>query len=416
MPGLRPLLEAELPDVQDALRDAGASRFDLLHPLPPFPDQSPRPIDDKFWTFTARRLLGEWVFANAAEQERRVTVRRGIQVAALLTGAEAIRGVPHVTGVRTLRPGSGQAVEGEELRADLVVDASGRQSRSLEWLNAIGATPPYEEQSDCGFTYYTRSFSGTQPDRRGSTLAPIGTISMLTLPGDNGTCSVTIFAASGDQPLKMLRHEEQWTRTVRACPMQARWLNGEPITGVLALGGVVDRYRRFVVNGSPVATGFAAVADAWGCESFGWPRSDGRPPARAAAPRRPARDAGRRSTLRRRIRSTNGSRDRSLVPRAARCRSRALRRNRSAARGPAAAATRRRTGARDTVTVLRAGRASRFCSGRCSSTWGPHHTGAADSGAADVAEGIRAACAAMPDGPPRPLPGPDRQQLLDLVR
>src|SRR5512132_1294852 len=43
MPGLRLLLEAELPDLQDALRDAGASRFDLLHPMPPFPDQSPRP-------------------------------------------------------------------------------------------------------------------------------------------------------------------------------------------------------------------------------------------------------------------------------------------------------------------------------------------------------------------------------------
>ena len=34
----------------------------------------------------------------------------------------------------------------------------------------------------------------------------------------------------------------------------------------------------------------------------------------------------------------------------------------------------------------------------------------------DVAERIRAARAAMPAAPPRPLPGPDRQQLLDLVR
>src|SRR5262245_26399586 len=36
MPGLRLLLEAELPDIQDQLGRAGACRFDLVNPLPPF--------------------------------------------------------------------------------------------------------------------------------------------------------------------------------------------------------------------------------------------------------------------------------------------------------------------------------------------------------------------------------------------
>ena len=31
------------------------------------------------------------------------------------------------------------------------------------------------------------------------------------------------------------------------------------------MSGVVDRYRRFVVDEAPVATGFIAVADAWAC-------------------------------------------------------------------------------------------------------------------------------------------------------
>ena len=31
------------------------------------------------------------------------------------------------------------------------------------------------------------------------------------------------------------------------------------------MAGVLDRYRRFVVDGKPVATGFAAVGDAWAC-------------------------------------------------------------------------------------------------------------------------------------------------------
>ncbi len=31
------------------------------------------------------------------------------------------------------------------------------------------------------------------------------------------------------------------------------------------MAGILDRYRRFVVDGKPVATGFAAVGDAWAC-------------------------------------------------------------------------------------------------------------------------------------------------------
>ena len=52
---------------------------------------------------------------------------------------------------------------------------------------------------------------------------------------------------------------------MRACPLHAHWLDGEPITPVLPMSGIVDRYRRFVVEGAPVATGFVAIADAWAC-------------------------------------------------------------------------------------------------------------------------------------------------------
>src|SRR4029434_7789472 len=90
-------------------------------------------------------------------------------------------------------------------------------------------------------------------------------MSLLTLPSDNDTWSVTVFVATGDQPLKHLRHDERWTRVVRACPLHAHWLDGQPISPVLAMSGIADRYRRFVVDGTPVATGFVAVADAWAC-------------------------------------------------------------------------------------------------------------------------------------------------------
>jgi 2-polyprenyl-6-methoxyphenol hydroxylase-like FAD-dependent oxidoreductase len=259
MPGMRHMLQAELPDVYEALARAGAGRFDLLNPLPPtISGATPHPIDDKLWTLTARRPVGEWVFADAARREPRVTIRRGVQVSGLTTGAAARTGIPHVTGVRT--------ADGEELRADLVVDASGRQSKAMQWLTAIGARPPIEEQADSGFIYYTRYFRGTVPQRRAGVLTPLGSVSLLTIPGDNNTWSVTIFASGGDQPLKELRHEPKWTKAVKAYPLHAHWLDGEPIhEGVRAMAGIVDRYRRFVVDGEPVVTGFVAVADAWAC-------------------------------------------------------------------------------------------------------------------------------------------------------
>ncbi len=260
MPGLRRVLEAEMPDIQEALPRAGAAKFDMVNPLPPsLSDQSPRPFDDELWTYTARRPVIEWLFADAVRREARVTTRRGQRVKELLarSGASPIERTPHVTGVRT--------VDREELRADLVVDATGRQSRSPAWLEAIGARPPFEEGADSGFAYYTRYFRGTQPQRRAGGLTPIGSMSILTLLGDNDTWSVTLFGASGDQPLKRLRHSEPWTNTVRACPLHAHWLDGEPITNVLPMAGIVDRYRRFVVDDAPVATGFVALADAWAC-------------------------------------------------------------------------------------------------------------------------------------------------------
>jgi len=63
----------------------------------------------------------------------------------------------------------------------------------------------------------------------------------------------------------MLRFTDRFDRVVQACPLHAHWLDGEPITDVLPMAGVLDRYRRFVVEGSPIVTGYAAVGDAWAC-------------------------------------------------------------------------------------------------------------------------------------------------------
>ena len=52
---------------------------------------------------------------------------------------------------------------------------------------------------------------------------------------------------------------------MKACPAHAHWLEGEPISEIVAMGGVVDRYRRPSLDGRPLVTGLALLGDAWAC-------------------------------------------------------------------------------------------------------------------------------------------------------
>jgi 2-polyprenyl-6-methoxyphenol hydroxylase-like FAD-dependent oxidoreductase len=255
----RQVCDQELPEMTDRLLAAGCMWINPLAALPPsISDREPRAGDEAFRFVTGRRPVIEYAVAGAALEQPGVVIRRGVQVTGLSGGPSRSPGIPHVTGVRTS--------DGEELPADLVVDAMGRRSRSVELLKALGASEPHVQAEDSGFMYYTRYFTGpSRPATTGPPIAPIGTISVLTLYGDNDTWSVTIFAATGDARLKALRDPECFARVVRACPLHAHWINGEPITKVLPMAGIMDRYRRFAIDGDPVVTGYAAVGDAWAC-------------------------------------------------------------------------------------------------------------------------------------------------------
>jgi 2-polyprenyl-6-methoxyphenol hydroxylase-like FAD-dependent oxidoreductase len=255
----RQVCDQEVPGLTERLLAAGCVWVDYLDKLPPsIPDHSRRPLDDTFRFVTGRRPVVEAVIAAHALEQPGVTVRRGVRASGLLTGPSSASGVPHVIGVRT--------TAGERLFADLVVDAMGRRTPSDAWLLEAGTRAPQIECEDRGFVYYTRYFTGaTRPRRIGRALAPIGSMSVLTLDGDNDTWSVTLYGLTGDPALKMLRDPERFDRVVAACPLQAHWLDGTPLTGVLAMAGVMDRYRRFWIDDRPVVTGYAAVGDAWAC-------------------------------------------------------------------------------------------------------------------------------------------------------
>ena len=264
LPGFRSVLEAELPEVAKALQDAGALRLNMIRDvLPPALTGGWREGDERYEWLTGRRALVEAVLATAAESTPGVEIRRGTAVVGLLTGSRARPGVPHVVGVRTRL--------GESIPADLVVDMSGRRSALPAWLRGIDARPPVEELEDSGFLYYGRYFrsaDGSMPAMRGAVQMDWGTITSLTLPADNGTWAIVLVTGSKDPALRPLRETGRWTALVRGLPLVAHWLDGTPLDDeVQVMARLEDRWRGFVIDGQPVATGVVAVADSWACSN-----------------------------------------------------------------------------------------------------------------------------------------------------
>ncbi len=252
------ILRQSVPRAHELIRDNGGLSFNLVPYLLGLQGVDPEPGDNRFDLLTGRRSTLEWALATAADEHSGVDVQRGRVIEGF--AADTSGAVPHVTGLRM--------ADGEDIPADLVVDATGRRSRTPAWLAEIGATAPDEVIEDSGFAYYGRYFQsndGSTPAIIAPLLTPYGSFSLLTLPADNGTWSVTLYGLSEDKAARRFRNEDVFERVVKELPLHAHWLDGDPITEMTSMVGPVDRERSYVIDGVPCATGVLTVADAAAC-------------------------------------------------------------------------------------------------------------------------------------------------------
>ncbi len=254
------IMKSNAPDVVKAFEDAGALRVNPFRDAPAEVTGGFRDTDERYDALTARRPVAEAVIAGVVAGVDNITVLRGVAVAGLLTG-DASGDTPRVVGVRT--------DAGEELPADLVVDAGGRRSTLPKLLADIGARAPVEEKEDCGFIYWGRHFrsnDGSIPPAFGPLLMPYETVSILTLPADNGTWGVGFVTSAKDTALRALKDVDVWTRVVKQYPLVSHWLDGEPIDdGVAIMAKIEDRHRSFVIDDVPLALGVLPLGDSWAC-------------------------------------------------------------------------------------------------------------------------------------------------------
>jgi 2-polyprenyl-6-methoxyphenol hydroxylase-like FAD-dependent oxidoreductase len=260
LPRFRQILDAELPDVVSALDAEGALRSNRMREMPVELTGGFRPGDECFEQITGRRPMVEATFAQLAAREPGVQIRRGVAVRGLVAEGSGNGAVPHVVGVLT--------DSGRTIRGDLLVDAGGRRSALPDWLAAVGARRPREDKADSGFAYYARHYrsaDGAMPPMLGPPLQAYDSLSTFTGVADNGYWSVVLLGSAKDRALRQARDVDVWERVVRRYPLVAHWIDAEPVTGVDVIVKIEDRRRDLHGDGRPLATGVVAIGDSWAC-------------------------------------------------------------------------------------------------------------------------------------------------------
>jgi 2-polyprenyl-6-methoxyphenol hydroxylase-like FAD-dependent oxidoreductase len=144
------ILEQLFPGLQDELAAAGAPRVDWTADCPFLGlfGWTPRFSSDLKTHVTTRNLL-EWSIRQRLLGCSNIRFLPSTQVIGLLSDADKTC----VTGVKVR---SRHSSESTELPANLVVDASGRQSPAPQWLTALGYAPPEETVINSFLGYASR--------------------------------------------------------------------------------------------------------------------------------------------------------------------------------------------------------------------------------------------------------------------
>ena len=191
--------------------------------------------------------LPDGTFVPAAMRSRRSTFEISVRAAAVRQpGLSLRRG--HVDQVRIVRGrASGIRVDGVELDADLVLDASGRSGRVTRNLR----TGP-QSGGPCGTAYVDRQYQL----RDGVPTPPL--VNPLVWQGEYdgyqvivflhelGTFSTLIIRNTSDRSLVPLRHNAAFEAAARAIPGLAAWTDpavSRPLTDVLPGGPLLNLYR-----------------------------------------------------------------------------------------------------------------------------------------------------------------------------
>jgi 2-polyprenyl-6-methoxyphenol hydroxylase-like FAD-dependent oxidoreductase len=238
------ILEELFPDLMDGLSAAGVPAGDLARDLRwYFNGQRLQPGSTGLLSVSATRPVLEAAIRERVAALPGVRFTEGTDILGLATASDT-----RVTGAR-LRYGDGTE---ETVTADLVIDATGRGSRTSAWLEEMGYARPEEDRVKIGLAYTTRHFR-LRTDPYGSDLSinPVASPAnprggfFPKLPGDKSMCSLT--GILGDHPP---RDSEGFLAFARSLPVPDIYdaiKDAEPLDDAVTFGfpaSVRKRYER----------------------------------------------------------------------------------------------------------------------------------------------------------------------------
>ncbi len=245
------VLRSRAQQVLDALLDAGAHLLELTRSAP-HPDV---PDDPGLVALACRRPVLELVLHRAVEKLPGVVFRYG----------EAVRGVV----VDADRRVTAAVLDGEELAADLVVDATGRRARGRDWLAAAGFAVRADQVIPTRQVVLGRFYRRSAPHgplNRGNAAGVLGDHYVGVLhPGDGPHFSVAIGLPVGDPELAVIREPVLFDAVAAATPWVREWFadgRAVPTSGVRVLGSPPNVLGGLATDPAPPVTGLVPVGDA----------------------------------------------------------------------------------------------------------------------------------------------------------
>ncbi len=143
--------------------------------------------------YSSSRPLMEAVARQRLAEHDGIRLRGGCQLVDHLT--------PHGSRVRGVAVHDGESGR-QEIPADLVVDATGRGTRTPAWLAEHGFAPPATDEVRIDVGYTTRVLERPDDDRRNYLVPPAApdTRGGVLLPIESGKWLLTLVGAHGDHP------------------------------------------------------------------------------------------------------------------------------------------------------------------------------------------------------------------------
>lgn len=191
----RSTIEDLFPGYSEQLLSAGAVRLDMNSDLRHF-ENGDFVADgpSKLPNYYATRPLIEHTLRNRVVDLDQVEIRSNCQFVEYTTDED----VSAVTGI-IIRDAQGDRVD---LPADVVVDATGRTSKTPRWLDHNGFTSPPVDEVEIDVAYSTVVCNRPPDDQRALVVVPTESVNrgVGVFPVENGRWLMTYFGMADDQP------------------------------------------------------------------------------------------------------------------------------------------------------------------------------------------------------------------------